>query len=128
VPLELKVWNLNYGNEIILYEIRQFPNRVPNHMVIILLPKEIQLEENMFMPPCGFANKVQPMCKHYKMPNAYDCEALVNCDLGGRLITNGRIWMLGSRLMVVIIIWGLNCLIKNVNVIVIIIVAPILCF
>jgi hypothetical protein len=29
VPLKLKVWNLNYGNEIVLYEIHQFPNRVP---------------------------------------------------------------------------------------------------
>ncbi len=31
----------------------------------------------MFMPPCGFAYNVQPMCKNYKMPNAYDYEALV---------------------------------------------------
>jgi hypothetical protein len=40
VPLEIKVWNLNYGNEIVLYEIHQFRNRVPNQMVIILLPKK----------------------------------------------------------------------------------------
>jgi len=37
----VKVWNLNYGNEIVLYEIHQFPNRVPNQMVIILLLKKI---------------------------------------------------------------------------------------
>jgi hypothetical protein len=45
--------------------------------------KYIQLEENMFMSPCGFAYNVQPMCKNYKMPNVCDCEALVICDLGG---------------------------------------------
>ncbi len=44
-------------------------------------------------------------------------------------IINGRIWMLGSKLVVVNIIWGLNCFIKNVNVIVIIIIiAPLFCF
>ncbi len=43
--------------------------------------ENIQLEENMFMPPCGFAYNVQPMCKNCKMPNAYDCEAFVICDL-----------------------------------------------
>ncbi len=37
----------------------------------------------MFMPPCGFAYKVQPMCKYCKMPNVYDYEALVIHDLGG---------------------------------------------
>jgi hypothetical protein len=37
----------------------------------------------MFMPPCGFAYNVQPMCKNCKMPNAYDCEALMIHDLGG---------------------------------------------
>ncbi len=38
---------------------------------------------------------------------------------------NGRIWMLGLRLMVVTIIWGFDYLIRNVSVIVIIIiVAP----
>jgi hypothetical protein len=52
-------------------------------MVTILLPKKIQLEENIFMPPCGFAYNVQPMCKNYKMPNAYDCEAFVIRDLEG---------------------------------------------
>jgi hypothetical protein len=31
----------------------------------------IQLEEDMFSPPWGFAYKVQPMCKYYKMPNDY---------------------------------------------------------
>jgi hypothetical protein len=31
------LWNLNYGNEIVLYEIHQFQNRVPNQMVTILL-------------------------------------------------------------------------------------------
>ncbi len=51
-------------------------------MVIILLPKKIQLEENMFMPPYGFAYNVQHMCKNCKMPNAYDYETLVICDLG----------------------------------------------
>jgi hypothetical protein len=45
--------------------------------------KYIQLEENMFMPPCGFAYNVQHMCKNYEMPNAYDYEAFVICDLGG---------------------------------------------
>ncbi len=35
------------------------------------------------MPPCGFAYKVQPMCKKCKMPNVYDYEALVICDLEG---------------------------------------------
>ncbi len=63
VPLKLKVWNLNYGNEIVLYEIHQFPNRVPKQMVTILLPKNIQLEEDMLKQPCGFAYKVKPMCK-----------------------------------------------------------------
>jgi hypothetical protein len=43
--------------------------------------RNIQLEENVFMPPCGY--NVQPMCKNCKMPNAYDCEAFVICDLGG---------------------------------------------
>jgi hypothetical protein len=52
-------------------------------MVTILLPRNIQLEENMFMPPCGFAYNVQHMCKNCKMPNAYDYEALVIRDLGG---------------------------------------------
>ncbi len=51
------------------------------------------------------------------------------CDSSLRKMTNGRIWMLGSKLMVVTIIWGLNCFIKSVSVIVIIvIVAPFLCF
>jgi hypothetical protein len=54
--------------------------------LIFFYQKNIQLEENMFMPLCGFAYKVQPMCKNCKMPNAYDCEALVICDLGGRLM------------------------------------------
>ncbi len=36
----------------------------------------------MFMPLCGFAFKVQPKCKNCKMPNTYDYEALVICDLG----------------------------------------------
>jgi hypothetical protein len=45
--------------------------------------KYMQLEKYMFMPPCGFAHKIQPMCKNYKMPNSYDCEALVIRDLGG---------------------------------------------
>ncbi len=35
------------------------------------------------MPPCGFAYKVQPMCKNCKMPNAYGYEALVIRDLEG---------------------------------------------
>jgi hypothetical protein len=52
-------------------------------MVTILLPKNIQLEENMFMPPCGFAYNVQLMRKHCKMPNLYDYEALVIRDLKG---------------------------------------------
>ncbi len=43
----------------------------------------IQLEENMFMPPCGFAYNVQLMRKHCKMPNLYDYEALVIRDLKG---------------------------------------------
>jgi len=30
--------------------------------------KNIQLEEYMFMPPCGFAYKVQSMCKYCKIP------------------------------------------------------------
>jgi hypothetical protein len=38
---------------------------------------------------------------------------------------DGRIWMLGLKFMVVIVIWGFDYFIKNVNVIVIIvIVAP----
>ncbi len=42
-----------------------------------------------------------------------------------RTMTNGRIWMLGSRLMVVTIILGFNCLMRTIGVIVIIIiVAP----
>ncbi len=36
----------------------------------------------MFMPPWGFGYKIQPMCKNCKVPNAYDCEALVIRDLG----------------------------------------------
>jgi hypothetical protein len=43
--------------------------------------RNIQLEENMFMPPCGFAYKIQPMCKNCKMQNVYACEALVTHDL-----------------------------------------------
>ncbi len=35
----------------------------------------------MFMPPCGFAYNVQPMCENCKMPNVYDCEVLLICDL-----------------------------------------------
>jgi hypothetical protein len=45
--------------------------------------RNIQLEEYMFMPPCGFAYNVQPMHKNYKMPHAYDCEVVVIRDLGG---------------------------------------------
>ncbi len=73
VPLKLKVWNLNYGNEIVLYEIFNTPisKQGPKQMITILLPKHIQLEENMFRKPCGFAYKVKPMCKYCKMPNAY---------------------------------------------------------
>jgi hypothetical protein len=52
-------------------------------MVTILLPKIYIVGRNMFMPPYGFAYNVQPTCKNYKMPNAYDYEALVICDLGG---------------------------------------------
>ncbi len=37
----------------------------------------------MFMPPYGFAYNIQLMCKNCKMPNAYHCEPLVICDLGG---------------------------------------------
>jgi hypothetical protein len=44
--------------------------------------RNIQLEENMFMLPCGFTYNVQSMCKNYKMPNAYDCETPVIYDLG----------------------------------------------
>ncbi len=40
MPLKLKFWNLNYGNEIALYEICQFPKRVPKHIVTILLPEK----------------------------------------------------------------------------------------
>ncbi len=46
----------------------------------------------MFMPPCGFAKKIQPMCKNYKMPNAYDCEASVICDLGRKLMAKFGCW------------------------------------
>ncbi len=92
MPLELKVFNLNYGYEIVLHEIHQFRNRVPNQMVTILLPKNIHLEENMFMPPCGFAYNVQLMRRHCKMPNLYDYEALVIRDLRGRVIIDFRCW------------------------------------
>jgi hypothetical protein len=33
--------------------------------------KNIQLEEDMCSSPCGFAYKVQPMCKYCKMLNTY---------------------------------------------------------
>jgi hypothetical protein len=35
-------WKLEfeYGDEIVLYEIHQFPNRVPKQMVTILLPNK----------------------------------------------------------------------------------------
>ncbi len=36
----------------------------------------------MFMQPCGFAYNVQPMFKYCKMPNAFDCEALMIHDPG----------------------------------------------
>jgi hypothetical protein len=52
-------------------------------MITINYQKNIQVEENMFVPPCGFAYNVQLMCKNCKMPNAYDCEAFVIHDLGG---------------------------------------------
>ncbi len=48
--------------------------------------RNIQLEGYMFMPPCGFAYNVQPMRNNYKMPNAYDCEALVIRDVKGWLM------------------------------------------
>jgi hypothetical protein len=40
MPLELKTSNLNYGYEIVLHELHQFRNKVPNRMVTILLPKK----------------------------------------------------------------------------------------
>ncbi len=60
----------------------------------------------MFMPPCGFAYNVQPMCKNCKMPNAYDCEAFVICDLkkwlmvefGFRVEIHGSHYHLGPQL------------------------------
>jgi len=69
------------------------------------------------MPPCGFAYNVQPMWKNAK------CLWLwTPYDSWPKRMTNGRIWMLGLRLTVATIIWGLNCFIKNVDVIVIIII------
>jgi hypothetical protein len=40
MPLELKVSNLNYEYEIVLYEIHQFQNKVPNQMVTMSLPNK----------------------------------------------------------------------------------------
>jgi hypothetical protein len=77
---------MNYGNEIFLHEIHQFPNRVLlKQFVTILLPKTCIIGKNIFTPPslCRFAYKVQPMCKYCKMPKAYDCEALMIRDLEG---------------------------------------------
>jgi hypothetical protein len=62
MALELKVSNLNYEYEIVLYEIHQFRNRVANQMVTI-------------------SYNVQPMCKNCKMPNTYDYENFVIHDL-----------------------------------------------
>ncbi len=50
----------------------------------------------MFVPPCGFAYNVQPMCKNCKMPNAYDCETFVIHDLGWQLIPKFGCWGQGS--------------------------------
>ncbi len=47
---------------------------------------------------------------------------IMTCGLWPRWMINGKIWMLGLRFMVVIISWGLNCFIRNVSVIVIIII------
>jgi hypothetical protein len=52
-------------------------------MVAILLPNNIQLEENIFMPPCAFAYNVQTMSNNCKMSNVYDYEDLVIRDLRG---------------------------------------------
>jgi hypothetical protein len=46
----------------------------------------------MFKPPCGFTYKVQPMCKYYKMPNAYDSETIVIHDLRGWLMARFGFW------------------------------------
>jgi hypothetical protein len=47
----------------------------------------------MFMQPCGFAYNVQPMFKYCKMPNAFDCEALMIHDPGRWLMVKFGCWV-----------------------------------
>jgi hypothetical protein len=94
----LKVSNLNYGYEIVLYKIHQFRNRVPNHMVTILLSKKYIVGRNMFMPPCGFTYNVQSKWKNCKKLNTYNCVPLVICDLRGWLMVEFGFWGQGSWL------------------------------
>ncbi len=54
------------------------------------------MEENMFMALCGFTYNVQPMCKNYKMPNAYNCETLAIHDLGRWMMVEFGCWGRGS--------------------------------
>jgi hypothetical protein len=61
--MEMKFFNMKYTN----FEIGS-----QTKWLQIYYQKYIKLEEDMFMPPCGFAYKVQPMCKNCKTLNAYD--------------------------------------------------------
>jgi len=85
--MEMKLFDMKYTN---------FKIGSQTKWLQFYYQKNIQSKEDMFMPPCGFAYKVQPMCKNCKMPNAYDCEALVICDLVGWLMVGFGYWGWGS--------------------------------
>jgi len=105
VPLKLKFWNLNYGNEIALYEICQFPNRVLKQMVTVLLPKiyswkKICLSHHMDL------HKKFNLCVGITKCQLLNCEAFVIHDLGGwhwhdldfGVEAHGNHYYLGSQL------------------------------